>query len=190
MFWRSEWLAVKICLTYEIISGPYSSVVERQSCKLKVCSSILHGGIFTFFQLVFLIIFYSNKDDVRFFYSFFYSNIEDVWMHRNPISFTPIKRMFWSPVPIVRATHLHQNLFTRTKRMLWIHWNPVLTIRSTHLHQVSKVLITLNFTSQNTYCETSFYLSKELLQYCGLVTIIPSTPPNLDIDRIFKGWIM
>lgn len=108
---------------------------------------------------------------------FFYSNIEDVWMHRNPISFTPIKRMFWSPVPIVRATHLHQNLFTRTKRMLWIHWNPVLTIRSTHLHQVSKVLVTLNFTSQNTYCETSFYLSKELLQYCGLVT--PSYPLHL-----------
>jgi hypothetical protein len=25
---------------------PYSSVVERQSCKLKVCSSILHGGIY------------------------------------------------------------------------------------------------------------------------------------------------
>jgi hypothetical protein len=29
-----------------VINSPYSSVVERQSCKLKVRSSILRGGIF------------------------------------------------------------------------------------------------------------------------------------------------
>jgi hypothetical protein len=32
---------------------PYSSVVERQSCKLKVCSSILHGGILFLFLFFF-----------------------------------------------------------------------------------------------------------------------------------------
>ena len=33
------------------INSPYSSVVERQSCKLKVCSSILHEGIQSTFRI-------------------------------------------------------------------------------------------------------------------------------------------
>ena len=36
------------CGKLEEPNGPYSSVVERQSCKLKVCSSILHGGRISF----------------------------------------------------------------------------------------------------------------------------------------------
>ena len=37
-------------------NSPYSSVVECQSCKLKVCSSILHEGICILYLCVFSIV--------------------------------------------------------------------------------------------------------------------------------------
>ena len=39
---------IKYTIRTTNVRCPYSSVVERQSCKLKVCSSILHGGILSF----------------------------------------------------------------------------------------------------------------------------------------------
>ena len=46
-------LSVKVAESSFKTNSPYSSVVECQSCKLKVCSSILHEGIHILYSCVF-----------------------------------------------------------------------------------------------------------------------------------------
>ena len=45
----------------------YSSVVERQSCKLKICSSILHGGNFdvSFFRKISFKFYLQNRNFLK-----------------------------------------------------------------------------------------------------------------------------